>query len=606
LGNKEKSKDSVDDGLAALRRQPSIRDRKKLFEENIKKQQQLLCANINGTAETLIENKENQNLKEEAEIMEKNIKEQDETVQNSAENPIQQQSEPEPETEISKPFAALKKNIFLTLDKPGAAAEEPEKPAKKTTSKMFVRVAKFKHLKGEVILKGRIENVKNLSGTVPAECNFIKANFDRIAVPLTGPGGKLAVYETRKPGRLPDGVTPVLINGTTVLDFAFDPFDNSRLVAACDDGHIRVWHIPEGGLTHQVNEPNLIFAAHGDKIQIVKWHPLAQDVFVTTAFDRTVKIWDLTNTEAPKMDLEGHTDQVYSAEFSVCGRFLATVCRDGKIRIFEPRKSCSPISEGGEIVAKKGARVAWVLDGQFLIVTGFSKQSERQVMVYRTSDLQLVHNVVLDVSPAILVPFYDEDSNTLFLTSKGDTTVTTFEVSSESPYLFPLSPYRPASLHQGFAFLPKNVVDVKSVEFARAYRLTANTIEPIAFSVPRVKTAFFQDDLFPETKVLWEPTMSAQEWFAGSVKQARLVSLCPEGMPTLSSNKPPQQLPIQPQNILTAASTATLPTQIRREMAKEAEASLESSVSHLVETTGKLEQDNMETGVNEEEWNDDD
>jgi hypothetical protein len=73
-------------------------------------------------------------------------------------------------------------------------------------------------------------------------------------------------------------------------------------------------------------------------------------------------------------------------------------------------------------------------------------------------------------------------------------------------------------------------------------------------------------------------------------------------MPTLSSNKPPQQLPIQPQNILTAASTATLPTQIRREMAKEAEASLESSVSHLVETTGKLEQDNMETGVNEEEW----
>jgi hypothetical protein len=130
-----------------------------------------------GTAETLIENKKNQNLKEEAEIMEKNIKEQDETVQNSAENPIQQQSEPEPETEISKPFAALKKNIFLTLDKPGAAAEEPEKPAKKTTSKMFVRVAKFKHLKGEVILKGRIENVKNLSGTVPAECNFIKGNF---------------------------------------------------------------------------------------------------------------------------------------------------------------------------------------------------------------------------------------------------------------------------------------------------------------------------------------------------------------------------------------------------------------------------------------------
>ena len=72
--------------------------------------------------------------------------------------------------------------------------------------------------------------------------NFISANADRIALPLQGPGGKLAVFETRKPGRIADGVTPVLINGTTVMDFAFDPFDNGRLVAACDDGYVRVRH----------------------------------------------------------------------------------------------------------------------------------------------------------------------------------------------------------------------------------------------------------------------------------------------------------------------------------------------------------------------------
>ena len=60
-------------------------------------------------------------------------------------------------------------------------------------------------------------------------------------------------------------------------------------------------------------------------------------------------------------------------EWSQCGRYLASVCKDGKIRIFEPRKSTLPISEGGEIVPKKGARIAWVLDGQYLIVTGFSK-----------------------------------------------------------------------------------------------------------------------------------------------------------------------------------------------------------------------------------------
>ena len=104
----------------------------------------------------------------------------------------------------------------------------------------------------------------------------------------------------------------------------------------------------------------------------------------------------------------------------------------------------------------------------------------------------------------------------LFL--QGESTVQPFEVSEDAPFLYPLSPYRPTGLHQGLAFLPKNVIDVKNVEFARAYRLTTNTIEPISFTVPRVKTAFFQDDLFPLTAVTWTETMTSEEWFSGSQK----------------------------------------------------------------------------------------
>ena len=62
------------------------------------------------------------------------------------------------------------------------------------------------------------------------------ANANRVAVPMDGPGGKVAIFETAKPGRIPDGVLPVLISGTTVMDFGFDPFDNGRLVTVCDDG----------------------------------------------------------------------------------------------------------------------------------------------------------------------------------------------------------------------------------------------------------------------------------------------------------------------------------------------------------------------------------
>ena len=75
---------------------------------------------------------------------------------------------------------------------------------------------------------------------------------------------------------------------------------------------------------------------------------------------------------------------------------------------------------GGEIVPKKGARLAWVLENQYLIVTGFSKQSQREVMVFKVGkeSIEKLHTEILDVSPSILIPHYDEDSSTLFLTSK--------------------------------------------------------------------------------------------------------------------------------------------------------------------------------------------
>jgi len=60
-------------------------------------------------------------------------------------------------------------------------------------------------------------------------------------------------------------------------------------------------------------------------------------------------------------------------------------------------------------------------------------------------------------------------------------------VTEEAPYLCPLSHHRCNSLHQGLSFLPKSVCDVGNVEFARALRLTNNTIEPLSFTVPRIK-----------------------------------------------------------------------------------------------------------------------
>jgi hypothetical protein len=49
----------------------------------------------------------------------------------------------------------------------------------------------------------------------------------------------------------------------------------------------------------------------------------------------------------------------------------------------------------------------------------YFRVSERQIYVFKVDNLNTPLNTVgLDVSPAILMPYYDEDSSTLFLTGR--------------------------------------------------------------------------------------------------------------------------------------------------------------------------------------------
>ncbi|CAG9762430.1 unnamed protein product [Ceutorhynchus assimilis] len=484
-------------------------------------------------------------------------------------------------------------------------------PTPKRTSTVFGKVSKFRHLKGTTAHKSfHIENIRNLSRQIPGECDGFHANPQRVAVPLSGPGGKIAIFELSKTGKLPDGVIPTLVQGNNIMDFQWDPFDNQQLAVACDDGVIKIWKIPESGLTEPTNEPDREFNAHSDKIYFLKHHPTAKDVLATGSYDMTIKLWDLTSL-TEKLSLKGHSDQIFSFSWSPCGAQCATVCKDGKIRIFAPRKSDLPIKEGKGPEGNRGARIVWALDGRYIVTLGFDKVSERQITIYKATDLNTPLNTVgLDVSPAILIPFYDEDSSTLFCTGKGDLTIYAFEITEEHPFICPLSHHRCNSLHQGLSFLPKNVCDVQNVEFAKAYRLTNNSIEPLSFTVPRIKTELFQDDLFPATRVTWVPSASSNEWFTGKDKPVHRVSLKPDGMESLSESQPQGQ---ENRTINKSASSPFIGTSKPynklawnpelTEQTKNKQEEIQKSVSSRLEVNLKLEQDEME-GVDEKEWTD--
>lgn len=149
----------------------------------------------------------------------------------------------------------------------------------------------------------------------------------------------------------------------------------------------------------------------------------------------------------------------------------------------------------------------------------------------------------------------DELINNGFPNFQGDSTIYAFEITDEAPHICPLSHHRCATSHQGLSFLTKNHCDVSIVEFAKAFRLTNNTVEPLSFTVPRIKVTklqtsnchkelgideiifylflqneLFQDDLFPPTRVTWIPTLSASDWLDCRDKKVKKISLQPEGM----------------------------------------------------------------------------
>ena len=67
------------------------------------------------------------------------------------------------------------------------------------------------------------------------------------------------------------------------------------------------------------------------------------------------------------------------------------------VSIYNPRKSTEPVREGGNIVAKKGARIIWTNDNEYLLLTSFTKESQRLISVYNTQDLKRVTQVNIHI-----------------------------------------------------------------------------------------------------------------------------------------------------------------------------------------------------------------
>ncbi|XP_058837542.1 coronin-1C-like isoform X2 [Topomyia yanbarensis] len=384
-----------------------------------------------------------------------------------------------------------------------------------------VRPSKFRHVYG---LPTRKECCYTDISVVRSgnDGNFCAVNPTFLAIVADTTFVVIPINQT---GRIDFQCCKVIGHTGQILDLKWNPFDDNMIASASDDCTIKLWKIPEGGLTSNLSECSIELVGHKRKVLHIEWHPTASNVLISAGFDHLICVWDVGNTDKPLLNVVScHVDMIYSLAVSRDGSLIATTSKDKKLRIIEPRSGIV-VSEGTCHLGTKCSKAVF-LDNNRILTTGFSRHSDRQYAVWNQHDLKKpLAQEVIDSSSGVVTPYFDYDTKMIYLAGKGDGNIRYYEVVDEPPYVYYLNQFLSGQPQKALGFMPKRGVNVSQCEVFRFYKLhaTGNICEPISMIVPR-KSTLFQNDLYPDT-LANIPAIGAKEWFQGRNVQPILRSM---------------------------------------------------------------------------------
>ena len=147
----------------------------------------------------------------------------------------------------------------------------------------------------------------------------------------------LAVFPAYSYRRLEPTLPLIRGHAGPIVDFDFSPFNDSLLATASEDGTVKLWQIPEDGITKDVNEAVGTLEGHNRKLIFAKWHPAADYTLATAGIDTTVRIWDVEHQKcAITFDKLKH--QANDLAWSHNGSLLAATTKDKSVSFFDPRQ----------------------------------------------------------------------------------------------------------------------------------------------------------------------------------------------------------------------------------------------------------------------------
>ncbi|OCU00724.1 coronin 2A L homeolog isoform X1 [Xenopus laevis] len=392
------------------------------------------------------------------------------------------------------------------------------------------RSSKYRHVFGKPANKESCYDCVPITRSVQ-DNHFCAVNpiFIAVVTECAG-GGAFLVIPIQQSGKLDPHHPKVCGHRGNVLDIKWNPFNDYVIASCSEDATVKIWEIPKHLLNKNLTNPSKELLGHTRRVGLIEWHPTASNIIFSTGYDYKIMIWNIDNDDpviySPVRTIECHKDVILSMSFNTDGSLLATSCKDRIIRVIDPRQGT--VIQESNCKTHKASKVLFLGNMKMLLSSGTSRWNNRQAALWDQNDLSVpLHQEDLDGSSGLIFPFYDCDTNMLYIVGKGDGNIRYYEVCSQKPYLQYLNEFRSSLPQKGIGALPKRGVDVSTCEVFRFYKLVTikSLIEPVSMIVPR-RSESYQEDIYPMTTGT-QPALTAHEWLSGINRGPVLVSLKP-------------------------------------------------------------------------------
>ncbi|KAJ8962012.1 hypothetical protein NQ314_005794, partial [Rhamnusium bicolor] len=343
-----------------------------------------------------------------------------------------------------------------------------------------VRSSKFRHVYGEPAKREKCyDNIQITKNAHDSQFCAVNPKFIAIVTEVAG-GGAFIVIPINCTGRLDFNANRVTGHSGPILDIKWNPFNDNVIASCSDDCTIKLWHIPDEGLSMHLTDWLVELQGHKRRVAYIEWHPTAENILFSAGFDHLVIVWDIEKGEAVNV-IDCHHDAIHSMSLNRDGSLLATTCKDKKIKSNRTQKWNSKIgksvrtnAEGMCHAGSKASKVVFLGTTGRLLTTGFSRHSDRQYSVWDENDISKpLYTDTIDSSSGIVFPFYDIDTNIVFLAGKGDGNIRYYEITDEAPYVHFLNQFLSGNPQRGLGFMPKRGLKTSQCEVFRFYKLHA-------------------------------------------------------------------------------------------------------------------------------------